>query len=109
MIMNTQDLQSLVVMPLREVFSPTRIILFGSHAWGNPDSSSDVDICVLVRSSEISPLQRAVAAHQALGAMPFAKDILVQTDAEFERYSTVKGTLQYRIAHEGRVLYDHAV
>jgi predicted nucleotidyltransferase len=105
--MNIQDLQNLVVMPLREVFAPTRIILFGSHAWGNPDSSSDVDICVLVRSSDVSPLQRAVTAHEALGTMPFAKDILVQTDDEFERYSIVEGTLQHRIAHEGQVLYDH--
>ena len=102
------DWQSLVVLPLRETFSPRRIIIFGSHAWGKPDTDSDVDICVIVRSSDMSPLQRAVAAHRALGSVPFAKDIVVQTDSEFERYSAVQGTLQHRIAHEGWIIYEYA-
>jgi uncharacterized protein len=102
------DWVRLCVPPLRAAFAPERIIIFGSQAWGNPDTDSDVDICVVVRSSDATPLERAVQAHRALAAVPFAKDILVQTQAEFDRFSGVQGTLQHRIAHEGQIIYEQA-
>ncbi|MFY7997377.1 MAG: hypothetical protein ACOVSW_02125 [Candidatus Kapaibacteriota bacterium] len=40
--------------------------------------------------------------------MPFAIDVIVQTSAEFERLRTVQGTLQHRIANEGRTIYEFA-
>jgi uncharacterized protein len=29
-------------------FQPEQVILFGSHAWGTPDRSSDIDLMVIV-------------------------------------------------------------
>jgi hypothetical protein len=59
-----------------------------------------------VQSSDISPLERAVHAHRALGGVSFAKDVIVQTCAEFERLSDVPGTLQFHIAHQGQIMYE---
>jgi uncharacterized protein len=100
------DVNRLLVEPLKKAFSPKQIVLFGSHVWGTPDAESDVDIYVVVRSSSATPLERAVQAHKAVGMVPFAKDIIVQTEAEFEHLRTVQGTLQHRIANEGRIIYE---
>jgi uncharacterized protein len=100
------DLTRVLVQPLKEAFSPERIVLFGSQVWGTPDADSDVDIYVVVRSSNATPLERAVQAHKAVGMVPFAIDVIVQTSAEFERLRTVQGTLQHRIANEGRTIYE---
>jgi len=35
---------------LGEEFSPQRVILFGSYAYGQPTPDSDVDLLVIVRS-----------------------------------------------------------
>lgn len=103
------DLARTLVQPLKESFSPKRIVLFGSQAWGVPDAESDVDVYVVVPSSTATPLERAVQAHRAVGIVPFAIDIIVQTTAEFERYRNVQGTLQHRIANEGRIIYEDNV
>jgi uncharacterized protein len=100
------DWKRLLVPSLRAAFAPERIIIFGSQVWGEPHADSDVDICIVVNSSDATPLERAVLAHRALGVVPFAKDILVQTIAEFDRFSGVQGTLQHRIAHEGQIIYE---
>jgi uncharacterized protein len=102
------DVKQVLVQPLKEAFSPERIVLFGSQVWGTPDADSDVDIYVVVRSSSATPLERAVQAHKAVGMVPFAIDVIVQTSAEFERLRTVQGTLQHRIANEGRTIYEFA-
>ena len=31
---------------IHKEFAPQKIILFGSHSWGNPDNDSDVDLLV---------------------------------------------------------------
>ncbi|MCU0426900.1 MAG: nucleotidyltransferase domain-containing protein [Candidatus Kapabacteria bacterium] len=100
------DLKRVLVQPLREALSPERIVLFGSQVWGTPDAGSDVDIYVVVPSSSATPLERAVQAYKAIGIVPFAMDIIVQTAAEFERLRDVQGTLQHRIATDGRTIYQ---
>jgi uncharacterized protein len=92
---------------LRREFEPEQIVLFGSCAWGHPTEDSDIDICVIVPYSTLSPLQRSILAHRLLRGLGVAKDVIVKTRAEFEQYSHVKGTLEYAIATRGKILYDH--
>ncbi|HEX9736655.1 MAG TPA: nucleotidyltransferase domain-containing protein [Thermoanaerobaculia bacterium] len=49
---------------------PDRIILFGSHAWGDPDEDSDLDLLVIVPHSEQPPTQRAVRGTAACEIFP---------------------------------------
>jgi predicted nucleotidyltransferase len=86
-------------------FHPEQIILFGSHAWGTPTDDSDVDLLVIVSDSHESPYQRAVRAHRCLQGMGFAKDVLVRTRAEAERYRHVYASLFCQVFEKGKVLY----
>ena len=86
-------------------FKPEQIWLFGSYAWGEPDEHSDLDFLVVVPESDVSPLKRAQRAHHCLGDLSMAKDVLVKTRAEFDRFRDVRPSLTYKIANEGRLLY----
>ena len=91
---------------LIEQFEPEQIILFGSRVWGVPTSSSDVDLMVIVLQSDLTDYERSVLGHRCLSGLDIAKDVLVKTRAEFDFFRDVRASLEYKIARQGKVLYD---
>ncbi len=91
---------------LIEQFQPEQIILFGSQAWGVPTSNSDIDLMVIVAQSDLTDYERSVLGHRCLSGLDIAKDVLVKTRAEFDFFKDVRASLEYKIAHQGKVLYD---
>jgi predicted nucleotidyltransferase len=100
-----RELLDEIVRRLVAEFQPEKIYLFGSHAWGTPTEDSDVDLCVVVPESGERPVQRAIRAQRCLDGMGLAKDILVKTRAEFDRYRSVYASLEAQIRDQGRLLY----
>ena len=94
-----------IVRRLVSEFDPQQIILFGSHAWGDPDTDSDLDLLVVVSDSSDPPTERAWRAHRCLHGIRVPMDILVKTRREFEYFRPVVASLEHRIAEEGKVLY----
>ncbi len=45
---------------IKKEFSVQKIILFGSHAYGQPHKDSDVDICVIMETNLPFPEQAAI-------------------------------------------------
>jgi HEPN domain-containing protein/predicted nucleotidyltransferase len=86
-------------------WQPSRVILFGSHARGDAQWDSDIDLLVVLPHSDD---QRRVAGEirDALADLPVAKDILVTTPEEVERRGRVVGTVLFAALHEGQVIYD---
>ncbi|HKS38109.1 MAG TPA: nucleotidyltransferase domain-containing protein [Verrucomicrobiae bacterium] len=101
----SQDLLNEVTRLLAAEFQPEQVWLFGSHAWGQPDEGSDVDLLVVVRQSDESPVRRAQRAHRCLRGLGIAKDILVKTRAELERFRNVRSSLEAEILEHGRLIY----
>src|SRR6266511_2169254 len=64
---------------LKAEFQPEEIYLFGSHAWGTPDENSDVDLMVIVPSSDERPIRRDQRAQKCLGRLELSADVLVRT------------------------------
>lgn len=91
---------------LVRTFHPEQVILFGSHAWGTPDEGSDVDLYVIVPESAERPLQRARRALACLEELRVAKDVLVRTRAEAEKYRHVYASLECQVFEKGKVLYE---
>ena len=94
---------------LVDEFRPEQIILFGSHAWGEPHEDSDLDLLVIVSHSDLSPARRAMRAHRRLQGLNVPKDILVRTRAEVERFRGVQASLEHQIFARGTVLYERQV
>ena len=82
--------------------------LAGSYAWGTPDEESDLDLLVVVESSDEKSYKRAIPGHQALFGLCISKDILVHTKEVFEKRSHDRTTLEYKIKHHGRMMYARA-
>ena len=94
-----------VVRRLVDEFHPETIYLFGSHAWGKPNNDSDMDLLVIVARSRQRPIQRAVRAQRSLRGVKAPVDVLVKTRKEFERYTSVRASLEAQITREGKLLY----
>lgn len=87
--------------------NPVRIILFGSHARGDADDFSDLDLLVIEREVEnrYEELQRL---SEALLGLVLPVDLLVISEADYRQWSQTPGSV-YRAAYqEGRVLYEAA-
>jgi uncharacterized protein len=94
-----------IVNRLVEEFNPENIFLFGSHAWGTPNSDSDLDLLVIVSSSDISATKRSSIAYRCLRDIQYPLDILVKTRKEIEKFSQVPFSLEHQILLRGKCLY----
>lgn len=99
----------LVSKRLVEVYSPDRIYLFGSYAWGKPDSDSDLDILVILGETDEKKMhKRILKGRRVLADLEIPKDIVVYTNIEFEQLASQKSSLCYKIKNEGVTLYETA-
>ena len=78
---------------IEETYSPVRVWLWGSHAYGTPDLWSDIDIVVVSDSFEgVGRIARMSRLVRELGiwrdALIGAVEPLCYTDAEFDRLMT---------------------
>ena len=86
-------------------FHPVQIILFGSHAQGEADPQSDVDLLVVF--TELPDKRKtAVDIRRALADLPIAKDILVTTPEELARQRDWAGIVLRAAQREGQILYE---
>ena len=86
-------------------FQPEQIWLFGSHAWGTPTEDSDVDLMVVVGDSDEPSIRRSQRAHRCLHGLPMAKDVIVPTRAQVDRYKHLRASLFHQVLNQGRKLY----
>ena len=88
-------------------FHPDKIVLFGSHAYGEPRVGSDVDLLV-VMPFEGSPFRQAavVMGHvvQTIGVLPL--DLLVRTGQQVQERIQMGDSFMREIMERGRVMYE---
>lgn len=83
--------------------SPSKVILFGSHARGEAGSDSDVDFLVIEGSVE-SRVEEAARLRNALGGIGAPVDILVYTEEQVRDWGDVANTVVSEALREGRVV-----
>ena len=92
-----------VAQHIANKFSPNKIILFGSWAWGNPNSDSDVDLFIVKETQNTRETAREMS--RFIFPRPFPIDIIVYRPAQLkedgERDFFIRDILQ-----KGIVLYD---
>jgi len=82
-----------------------RIILFGSHARGDADLQSDLDLLVIEPVVK-NPAEESVRLRRSLRGLEVPANVVV-VDADLaRRRSVVAGTMIERAMREGRVLVD---
>lgn len=86
---------------------PQRVILFGSHARGDADEGSDLDLMVVFPQLS-DKFGEMIRLHKAVGDVGVGVDVLVYSEEEYQRRSQVPGTVLYWARKQGRRLYEAA-
>lgn len=105
----SDDLLSQMAQVIVQEVEPERIILFGSHARGDAQAGSDVDLLVIEREGfgkQRSRRHEAALLWRALARFPVPKDILVYSQEEADAWKDSTGHLLSQALREGRVLYE---
>ncbi len=101
-----QDLIRDLVKKLRENYTPEKIILFGSYAYGDPRPDSDIDLLIIKDTNERF-IDRWVAVQQILSdsKRTVGLETLVVTPQEISRRLEIGDQFVREILEKGRVLY----
>lgn len=101
----TDELLDEIAQRVVEAVNPDRIILFGSYAYGHPQPASDIDLLVIMPSSQ-PRWQRSVPIYNALRGLLIPKDVVVYTPDEVEEWSEVPLAFVTTAVRKGKVLYE---
>jgi predicted nucleotidyltransferase len=101
----TDALLKEITRKIVEHFDPEKVILFGSRSTGASRTDSDVDLLVIMDTSE-SPVQRAVEVKRACRPRFVSMDLLVKTPEEVEARLERGSFFLRQILEQGKVLYE---
>ncbi|MCD6555368.1 MAG: nucleotidyltransferase domain-containing protein [Anaerolineae bacterium] len=99
------DLLKEIVDRLVRELKPERIYLFGSQAYGQPDAGSDIDLFIIVPTSDLPRHRRAAQALGHLFGLACPIDVIIYTRDEVEKWANVKNSLPHKVLTRGRLLY----
>lgn len=107
--MSPRELRQLIdrmVTKLRQEYGPDRVILFGSHAYGEPRPDSDIDL-LIIKDTEAAPLDRWSEVRRILSDpdRTVGLEVLVLTPAELARRIDAGDQFIEEIVSRGRVLH----
>jgi len=96
-----------IVEAIKAKYTPERIILYGSFAYGVPDENSDIDLLIIKKTPE-RPLDRMALVHHIVdirdSSYP-AFSPLVLTPEEVKRRLEIGDQFIQEILTRGEVLY----
>lgn len=98
-----------MVQAIVDEVDPEQVILFGSHARGDADADSDVDLIVVESAPFGEDRDRHVEETRlwrALASFHVPKDLLVYSRDEVEYWRDSLNNVLARALREGRVLYE---
>ena len=102
--MNSTDIAAAVAALAEAAADAEQIVLFGSHARGDADSESDLDILVIEPKVE-DRAREMVRLRRALRPLRLPVDVLVYSRAEVDQWGQQPGTALYWALKEGKVVH----
>jgi len=93
-----------LVRQIADAFHPARIYLFGSYAYGKPRPESDVDLLVVMETSQRETRQ-ALQIRQHVNPL-FGVDILVYTPSRLEQRLALGDSFLKEIVENGILIYE---
>jgi uncharacterized protein len=81
--------------------------LFGSHAYGQPNADSDLDLCLVMDLAGRRKLDWLREIRRELSkTVSLPLDILVYDSHEFDKMASLTSTLEFKIKNEGSLIYE---
>ncbi len=94
-----------VASRMAEAANAECVILFGSHARGDADEDSDVDL-LIIAESDLPRFKRSRQLYRLLRPYPFPMDLIVYTPREIERAKRSPISFVSTVLREGKTLYE---
>lgn len=94
-----------VIKKITLYYNPESIILFGSYAFGTPNSDSDIDL-LIIKQTTLPKHLRASEVRKYLYGMMIPMDLLVYTPNEFIIEKNQKYSFLNAIITNSKVLYE---
>ena len=83
-------------------FSTKKIFLFGSYAYGEPQSESDLDLCILIDLGNKRKIELIREIRREINqSFQIPMDILLYDNKEFNERAIHKNTLEHQILNQG--------
>lgn len=96
-----------IVEKLKKEYQPSKIILFGSYAYGQPDRDSDIDL-LIIKDTADRPIDRRVAVSRIVSdpkrLIPL--EVMVLTPEEVGKRLEVADQFLREILNRGKVLHE---
>lgn len=97
-----------VTRRILSVSDPEQIIVFGSHARGEGDTGSDLDILVVLDGVE-STRAESIRLRRVLRGLLYPIDIIVATPQQLARYRNIPRLIYQSAINDGKVIYERPV
>ena len=95
-----------IVQTIVTGYTPRKVILFGSYAYGEPGKDSDIDL-LIVKDTDKRPIERWMEVKKLLRArnQTISVSPLVYTTQELEERLAIKDFFIQEVLEKGEVLY----
>ncbi len=98
--MNLEKIKNIIISTI----DVEKIIIFGSHAWGNADENSDLDLFIVSGSKE-DQMSLSFRVNKALFPRNYSLDLYIINKYELED-KVKKNKFIQKILNEGRQIYN---
>ena len=105
-ISNSRHMIDEIVKKIVIEYSPQKVILFGSYAYGNPDEESDLDILV-IKDTDKRPIERWTDIKRILRDRNRIISVtpVVYTPKELQKRISLGDFFIQEVLEKGKVLY----
>lgn len=103
--MITQDKINEIVNKIATLYSPDKVILFGSYASGNANENSDLDF-IIVKNTDMPKHKRGVELRRLLFGSLVPMDLKVYTPSEFDMELKYKYSFLNSAIKNSKLLYE---
>ena len=95
-----------IVEAISKRYAPKKIMLFGSHAYGEPTEDSDIDLFI-IKNTNKRPIDRWIEVKRLLRdkRRMFAVSPLVYTEKEIEERLAIGDFFVEEVFEKGELLY----
>ena len=102
----TKEIIPSIIDKIIEDYSPEKIILFGSYAYGEPSEDSDIDL-LIIKNTDKRPVDRWIEVKRILRDTKRTVPVspLVYTEKEIDERKALKDFFIEEIFNKGVVLY----
>jgi predicted nucleotidyltransferase len=106
---NEQQIREVIQEAVERIiagYSPQKIILFGSYAYGKPDENSDIDLLIIKETSK-RPIERWMEVKCLVRDRSRTVSVspLVYTPQELEERMAIKDFFIQEVLEKGKILY----